>query len=98
MVPDVEGSGPPLGVLTHKAPGRARGCSRPLPLHASGQVHRCVPAPLPARRAQPPPWASALALLVLQGTVRAQPVSAGPSCQVFPSATAPFPLGLGLGE
>lgn len=60
-----------------------------------GQVHRCVPAPLPARRAQPPPWASAL---LLQGTVRAQPVSAGPSCQVFPSATAPFPEGCGSGS
>lgn len=79
-------------------PQGARQSSQLLPasaLHASGQVHRCVPAPLPARRAQPPPWASAL---LLQGTVRAQPVSAGPSCQVFPSATAPFPLGLGLGE
>lgn len=86
----------PLGVPTHRWPERSwqlLPASAPPPV--SGQVHRFVPAPLPARRARPPPWTCAL-LLVLQETVRARPVSAWPSCpEVFPSATAPFPRGLG---
>lgn len=93
-------SSPPLDVPTHRGPRRSwqlLPVSAHPPVWAGAQMR---PQPLPARRARPPPWTSSLLLLLLlQGTVRAQAVSAWPSwAEVFPSATAPFPRGLGRSD